>query len=80
MKIMFYPSFAQNGNRLILVHRADIQFDDLPEKVRGGFSGVEPELEDVDFSSSSSRWWLRFIPETVERLQGVGYDRIMFSF
>ena len=73
MEILFYPSFTRTHERLILVHRADIQFSDLPENIRDGFAGVEPQKDEIDLSNLSSRWWL--CPKGVKNLQELGYDR-----
>ena len=73
MDVLFYPSFDKIGQRLILVHRADISLQDLPASARDGFDNVPSQQDKVDLSDPSSRWWL--CPETAENLQNLGYER-----
>ncbi|MBB4128795.1 hypothetical protein GGR77_004126 [Xanthomonas translucens] len=73
MDILFYPSLDKIGQRLILVHRADISLQDLPSSIQDGFDNVLAQEDKVDLSDLSSRWWL--CPEIVDNLKNLGYDR-----
>jgi len=77
MDVLFYPAFTEIGERLILVHRLDVEFSDLPENIRNGFDGIEPQKDEIDPSNLSSRWWL--CAEGVKNLYEPGYDRFKFT-
>lgn len=74
---LFRRAIAKNGDSIILVHRADVQFGTLPENVRSGFEGIEPQQESVDLANLSSRWWL--CVNGVKSLLELGYYRFRMA-
>lgn len=72
MKIFFYPSVDNKGNRTILVRAADTPFDALPESIKNHYRTVKPQEENVNLDDLQSRWWL--CKQLVNNLNTKGWD------
>jgi hypothetical protein len=75
MKILFYASYTEANERVILIHKADMPLDAIPEKVKSEFKSISPESKEIDITANNSLWWLT--SETSQNLQKYGYDRFI---
>ena len=77
MKVFFYASFNDKGNRTHLVHTADTAFESLPTETRGIYKSVQPQEVTINPSDLESHWWL--CKDLIENLNSKGWDSCVWA-
>jgi hypothetical protein len=77
MKVFFYASFNDEGNRTHLVRTAETSFESLPGNIQEIYKKIKVKEYDVNPDDLSSHWWL--CKELVDNLRTKGWEACVWA-
>ncbi|QQQ49738.1 hypothetical protein JJQ97_20715 [Pseudomonas syringae] len=77
VRIEFYPTINEGGNRTVLVKRNDVPFSEIPENLVKIYKNVPHQDDVINVHDLKSRWWLT--PDDGKALLTKGWSAFSFG-